>query len=185
MRRRYSWKHIAWILGTALVVFVIAGIVLAGRNAPPIPIASQSIDLRGGAVRGNRISTKSWSFDYSHAQLTADGTIGSVDGVRNGIVYRKGKPYLKISAEHISINTATLDFTATGKVHVLRIKDANRRSFDTDLVVWGNNAKMLRMDHPSYFHTGDQTLKLESVAINFDTEQVHFGKINGTADVQK
>ncbi len=185
MSLRFGWKQIAWIAGLALIVWVVTEVILAGRDTPPIPPASQSIDLRGGHVTGNRITTKSWTFDYTHAQLSPDGTVGTVDGVRNGIVFRKGKPHLRIAAEHISINTQTLDFTAIGKVHVERIDDPEKRSFDTDLVIWTNNAKLLRMDHPSYLHTGDQTLKLENVTINFDTEQIHFGKIGGSAVIKK
>ncbi|MDQ2866403.1 MAG: hypothetical protein M3R51_09270 [Candidatus Eremiobacteraeota bacterium] len=185
MRRRIPWKQASLVVGIALVVWAIVGIVLAGGGMPSIPIASQSIDLIGGHVRGNRISTKSWNFDYTHAVLSPDGTVGTVDGVRNGIVFRKGKPYLKVAAQHISINTVTLDFTAIGKVHVERIDDEQKRSFDTDLVVWTNNAKNLRMNHTSYFHTGDQTLKLQNMSINFDTEQVHFGKVDGSALIEK
>ena len=183
--RKFPWKHAAWIVGTALAVWVIVEIVIAGNGMPTISTASQSIDLTGGHVRGNRISTKSWNFDYQHAVLSPDGTVGSIDGVRNGVVFRKGKPYLRIAAEHISINTATLDFTAVGKVHVERIADPMKRSFDTDLVIWTNNAKNLRMTHPSYLHTGDQTVKLENVTVNFDTEQIHFGKIDGSTLIEK
>ncbi len=185
MRTRFGWKHFAWIAGIALAVWVVVEIANAGRDLPNIPTASQSIDLRGGHVTGNRITTKSWTFDYEHAQLSPDGTVGTVDGVRNGIVFRKGKPYLRIAAEHISINTQTLDFTALGKVHVERIGDSQQRSFDTDLVIWTNNAKLLRMDHPSYLHTGDQTLKLETVSIDFGSEKVHLGKIDGAAIIQR
>lgn len=184
-RRKYPWKHIAWIAGTALAVWVIAGIVLAGRGMPTIPSASQSIDLTGGRVRGNKISTKSWSFDYEHAVLSPDGTVGTVDGVRNGVVFRKGKPFVRISAEHISINTSTLDFTAVGKVHAQLINDPLKRSFDTDLVIWTNNAKNLRMDHPSYLHTENQTLKLAHTYVDFDTEKIHFENMDGTALIEK
>lgn len=185
MQRRFGWKHAAWILGVAFTVWVIVEIVLAGRGTPPMPTTSQSIDLRGGHVTGNRITTKSWTFDYAHAQLSPDGTVGTVDGVRNGIVFRKGKPYLRIAAEHISINTQTLDFTAIGKVHVERIGDPEARSFDTDLVSWTNTAKLLRMDHPSYLHTGDRTLKLENISIDFGTESIRLGKIEGDAIIKK
>ena len=183
--RRVPWKYLAWIAGVALLVWVVKEIVIAGRGMPTIQTASQSIDLTGGHVAGNRISTKSWRFDYKHAVLSPDGSVGTIDGVRNGVVFRQGKPYLTISAEHISVNTVTLDFTAIGKVHVERIHDPQNRSFDTDLVIWTNNAKNLRMDHPSYLHTAGQTLKLETVAINFDTEQIHFGKIDGSALIEK
>ena len=183
MKRKFGWKHVAWIAGTALVVWIIAGIVLAGRDLPPFPSSQQTIDLHGGHVQNNRITTKSWSFDYTHAQLSADGSSGNIDGVRNGVVFRKGKPYLKIAAEHIAVNITSLDFTAIGKVHVDRIDDPDRRSFDTDLVEWTNNAKLLRLDHPSYVHTGDETLRLDNVKINFDTNDIQFGKIGGSVQV--
>jgi hypothetical protein len=78
-----------------------------------------------------------------------------------------------------------LNFTATGKVHVELIKDPQHRSFDTDLVTWTNQTKMLTMDHPSYLHEGDQTVKLNKVSVNFDTNQVHVGSIAGAVELQK
>jgi hypothetical protein len=185
MLRSIPWKRITWTAIAALAVYVVVGIILAGRDTPSLPPVTQSIDLKGGHILGNRITTKSWSFDYDHAQLSPDGTIGSVDGVRNGIVFKKGKPHLRISAEHISVNTQTLDFTALGKVHVERIDDPEKRSFDTDLVVWTNNAKIVRMDHPAYVHTGKNTLRLDGVTINFDTDQVHFEKMGGAVEIKK
>jgi len=185
VRFKFSWKTAGWIAVAALAVYVIVEVVLAGRGTPPLPSNQSGITLHGGHVQGNRISTKSWSFDYKSAQLSPDGTTGTVDGVRNGIVLRKGKPYLRVAAEHISIDTQSLNFTALGKVHVEIIDDPQRRSFDTDLVIWTNGAKMLRMDHPSYVHSGDQTLKLQNVAINFDSGEIHLGGISGGYEVQK
>jgi hypothetical protein len=184
-RKWFTWRRLVWIAGAGLLVWLIVGVILAGKDTPEIPPTSQAIDLKGGHITGNRITTKSWSFDYQHAQLSPDGTTGTVDGVRNGIVFKKGKPYLRISAEHISINTQSLDFTAIGKVHVERVDDPEKRSFDTDLVVWTNNAKIVRLDHPSYVHTKDNTLRLESVTINFDTDQIHFGQIGGKFELKK
>ena len=34
---------------------------------------------------------------------------------------------------------------------------------------WTNNAKLLRLDHPSYVHTADQTIRLDNVKIDLDT----------------
>ena len=128
VKRKFGWKHVAWVVGTALAVWIIVGVVLAGRDIPPYQSSQQMIDLHGGHVQNNRITTKSWSFDYTHAQLSPDGTSGNIDGVRNGIVFRKAKPYLKIAAEHIAVNISSLDFTAIGKVHVERINDPQKRS---------------------------------------------------------
>ena len=104
---------------------------------------------------------------------------GSVDGVRNGIVFRKGKPYLRISAKHVQLNVQTLDFTAIGKVHIERINDPEHRAFDTDLVTWTNDAKLLRMTHPSYVRSGSQVLRIDGITVNFDDNTIHLGKVNG------
>jgi len=177
------WKRLALAAGLGLGIYVIVEIVLAGRGVPPLPPSQSEIDLRGGHVLNNHIATKSWSFDYDHARLSPDGMSGSVDGVRNGIVFRKGKPYLRISAKHVVLNIQSLDFTAVGKVHIERINDPERRSFDTDLVTWTNDAKVLRMPHPAYVHSGSQTLRIDKISVDFDADTIHIGKINGGVDI--
>lgn len=180
--RRIDWRFVAALPLLALLIYVIVEIGIAGNNAPPIP-RTQPITLRGGRVNGNRISSKSWTFEYKHAQLSPDGTIASVDGVRNGILYKKGKPYLSIAAEHVQVNTQTFDFTATGDVHVeqLHPKDGVKRSFDTDLVQWINATKSLALPHPSIVRSNDRVLKVASISVDFNTDTVHFGRISGGA----
>jgi hypothetical protein len=185
MRRTIWWKRLALAGGIALGIYVVVEIVLAGGGTPPIPPSQTPIDLRGGHVLNNHIATKSWSFDYDHARLAPDGLSGSVDGVRNGIVFRKGKPYLRISAKHVQLNIQSLDFTAVGKVHIERINDPQRRAFDTDLVTWTNDAKILRMPHPAYIHSGGQTLRIDGISVNFDDDTIHLGKVSGGVDVAR
>ena len=184
MKRRIRWRPIVLIAGGALVVYLIAGVIIAGIGTPPLPPDQNGITLRGGKVAGNRISTKSWSFDYKDAQLSPDGTTGTVEGVRNGVVYKKGKPYLKISAERISVDTLTLNFTAIGKVTIHVIKDPLDRTFTTDLVAWTNGAKLLQMLHPSYLRSGTHTLAFSAITIDFGSNQIHFGSIRGTLETR-
>lgn len=179
------WKRGALIAGLLFGVWVVVEIVLAGGGTPPLPPNQSPIDLRGGHVLNNHIATKSWTFDYDHARLSPDGMSGSVDGVRNGIVFRKGKPYLRISAKHVQLNVQTLDFTAIGKVHIERIDDPEHRAFDTDLVTWTNDAKLLRMSHPSYVHSGGQTLRIDGITVNFDDNTIHLGKVSGGVEVHR
>jgi hypothetical protein len=183
--KRLAWKRIAIVGGILFAVYVVVEVILAGRGEPPLPPSSISMNLHGGHVLTNRIRTKSWSFDYDHAQLSPDGMSGSVDGVRNGIVFRKGKPYLRISAEHIQLDIQSLDFTAIGKVHVERINDPQKRSFDTDLVTWTNDAKLLHIDHPAYVHTNGQTLRIDKITVDFDANTIRIGKLGGKVDIHK
>lgn len=183
--RRINWKLVAIIGGSAITLFFVGGIILAGIDTPALPPAAQPIELKGGHVAGNRVSTKSWSLDYTDAHMSPDGTSGTIDGVRNGVVYKNGKPYLKISAEHVSFNTASLDFTAIGHVHVERDRPGDNRSFDTDLVVWTNGAKLLKLQHPSYVRSGNHVLKIENVTVNFVTNEISVGRIGGTVELKK
>jgi len=183
--RSVWWKRLALAAGLLFGIYVVVEIVLAGGGTPPLPPGQMPIDLRGGHVLNNHIATKSWSFDYEHARLSPDGLSGSVDGVRNGIVFRKGKPYLRISARHVQLDIQSLNFTAVGKVHIERINDPQHRAFDTDLVTWTNDAKVLRMDHPSYVHSGGQTLRIDHISVNFDDDSIHLGKLSGRVDVQR
>jgi hypothetical protein len=184
-RKKRFWKRIAIGAGLLVLAWVVVEVVIAGRGTPPLPPGQTPIDLRGGHVLNNHISTKSWSFDYDHARLAPDGMSGSVENVRNGIVFRKGKPYLRISAKHVQLNIASLDFTAVGKVHIERIDDPLGRAFDTDLVTWTNDAKMLRMPHPSYIHSGGQTLTISSITVDFDDNTVHLGRVSGRVDLHR
>lgn len=185
MKRRIRWKLILGVLGAALAIYLIVGVIMAGIGTPPLPADQSGITLKGGRVRGNRITTRSWSFDYKDAQLSADGQTGTVEGVRDGIVYKKGKPYLHITAERISLDTLSLNFTAVGKVTISLIGDPLERSFDTDLVIWNNGSKMLQMDHESYLHAGDHVLAISSISIDFNTDQIHLGAVNGSTLVRK
>jgi hypothetical protein len=185
--KRHSkwWRIAAYVAGAALVIYLVVGVIIAGFGTPPLPPDQTGITLKGGKVEGHRITTRSWSFDYQSAQLSPDGSTGTVEGVRDGVVFKHGKPYLRVSAERITIDTLSLNFTAIGKVTVTMIGDPQKRSFDTDLIMWTNQTKLLTMEHPSYLHTDGQTLAFSSIEIDFNTDRVHFGSIRGSMEVRK
>lgn len=182
--RSWNWKRIAWIAAAVLAIWFAVGVILAGREVAPPPPGSQPITLRGGHVTGNHVSTRSWTFQYKHAEMSPDGTLATLDGVKNGVLFKKGKPYLGISAEHVSVNTQSFDFTATGDVHIdmLHPTDHISKSFDTDLVQWVNATKMLQLSHPSVFRTDDQVLKVATITVDFNKNEIHFGKMSGSVE---
>jgi hypothetical protein len=181
--RKWNWRRIGWIAAILLAVWIVVGIMLAGRNAPPPP-GAEPITLRGGRVTGNHVSTRSWTFDYRKAQMSPDGILATLDGVKNGILYKKGKPYLSLAAQHVSLNTQTFDFTATGDVHVeaLHPSDGIAKSFDTDLVQWMNATKLLQLPHPSLFRSNGQALKVATITVDFNKSDIHLGKITGNVE---
>ena len=62
--KRIGRREIAIAIGVALGIWLVAGFIIAGLGPVPEPPGIQPIILKNGKVRGNRIATKSWSFDY-------------------------------------------------------------------------------------------------------------------------
>jgi hypothetical protein len=181
--RSWNWRRIRWIALLIVLIWFGVGVYLAGQNSPPLPPA-QNIFIKNCMIRGNRISTRSWSFSCKNAQISPDGILATIDGVHDGILYKNGKPYLSIAAQHVSVNTQSFDFTATGDVHVVALhpKDGISKSFDTDLVQWVNAAKMLQLPHPSVFTTGGKALKVAAITVDFNKDQVRLGNVNGNVE---
>lgn len=179
--RKAHWRLAGLLAAAALLVFVVAGIFLAGSGPTPLPSNSQPIVLRGGHAASNRLDSKSWSFDYERAQMSADESKAEIDGIHSGVLYKDGKPYLRIAARHISANTVSFDFVATGDVHIEQIgAPSGARSFDTDLVQWNNTTKLLTLAHPSIIRTGDQTLRVSSIVVDFGKSLIRLGRIEGS-----
>ncbi len=175
---RFKWRTFAFVCGVALVAILAEGLILSGRDIPP-PMGSTPAILAKGQISAHRWKTKSWSLEYDRAQMSPDGSYAEVDGIHNGVLYRDGKPYLSISAQHISANTLSDDFTAIGRVHIAELRGAQSRSFDTDLISWSNAMKTLTLAHPSIIKAGKGALTVESARINFATGAVHLGRIRG------
>ena len=175
---RASWRRFFWVCGIAVVAILAEGLLLSGRDIPSPPASAPAI-LAGGQISAHRWKTRSWSLEYDRAQMSADGSYADVDGIHNGVLYRNGKPYLSISAQHVSANTFSDDFTATGRVHIAQLNGAETRTFDTDLITWTNVTKTLVLAHPSIIKSGKGTLTVDNATINFSTGAVHLGRIRG------
>lgn len=113
--------------------------------------------------------------------MSADESKAEVDGIHSGVLYKDGKPYLRIAAKHISANTVSFDFVATGDVHIEQMGTASgKRSFDTDLVQWNNTTKLLTLAHPSIIRTGAESLRVSSIVVDFGKSLIRLGRIEGS-----
>lgn len=177
------WRTFWYVLAFAVFAIFVEGVVLSGQDLPPPP-GTQPVVLGKGGITAHRMSTKSWSLYYDKAQTSPDGSQAEIDGIHNGVFYKDGMPYITLSAHHVSVNTVSNDFTATGDVHITQLKPgAMARAFNTDLIVWTNATKTVTFSHPSVVKTGDATMTVEKMTINVGTGAVHLGKIGGSINI--
>lgn len=169
--------------GIALALVVVIGIVLAGRDETTAP-PNTSVTFGKGHAEGRRIATRSWSCDYDKIVANDDQSLLEVEGVRNGVIYREGKPYLHLTAQHMSANMLTHDFTAHGKLHVESADPKKRRAFETDTLTWNEGAQTLSVTSPLTLYTDSgEPLRIDSLVFDVRAETLHLGKTEGSVNL--
>lgn len=173
-------KIVAWILGLALVVFLGVGVFDAGRNERPPPPSNNQIVFKNGFANGQKLRFKSWSADYDTIVSNADQTILELEHVRNGTIYKNGKPYLHVRADRMTVNTISRDFTASGPLHVESVGAAPSRSFDTDSAVWSDAAQKLTLARKIVIRTGPgDPLTVGSLTLDVKSGNVDIHDVTG------
>ena len=173
-------KTVLWGVGIAFVLFLAIGIDRAGRDEVAPPPANTSIVFKKGYADGHRLRFKAWSADYDKIVSNADQTILELYGVRDGVIYKKGKPYLHVRATHMSVNTLSRDFTARGPFHVESVAATPQRAFDTDDATWNDTSQTLTFARPIVVHSGaDEPLRVGSLILNVKSGSIAMRDVAG------
>jgi hypothetical protein len=176
------WRPFGIVIGFALVIAVGVGVYRAGLDLPPAPGAKPLV-IEHGLAQGRRMTGPSWTFDYDTVQTTPDGSLSEVHGIHNGILYRKGKPFVKLSAAVLSVNTVTYDFSANGPIHLTIVDPAHHRTLDTDFAIWTNSSQTLTLSHPVHIDDDGAKVVVKNVTINFLKGTSKAGPIQGSIDL--
>jgi len=170
----------------ALIAFVFIAwvgyqIYAAGRDetAPPAP---QPIVMHKGNAHGERLSTPSWSIEYDNVVGNPDQTLLNLQGVRNGVFYRNGKPYLHLHAQQITVNTVTHDFSALGPFHVETVDHTHFRTLDTTQASWDQASKRLFLPKKTTIGTSAsaQPLVADNITVYMEKGDIHMEHVRGS-----
>jgi len=169
---------------TLIVLVVIAWIGYevhaAGRDETPPP-APQPVVMQKGKAHGERLSTPSWSIEYDRVIGNPDQSLLNLEGVRNGVFYRNGKPYLHLHAAHVTVNTVTHDFTASGPFHVETVDRVHFRTIDTTEAVWTQTSKHLFLPKKTRIGTGAKAKPLiaDGITVDVNSGDIHMEHVRG------
>lgn len=171
-----------WIAAAAIafVAFAVFQIYLAGRDEILPPQTAAPVVLSSGIARGERVTSHSWSVDYAKITTSADQTFITVDGVRNGVIFKKGKPYLRVRASHVIVNMISHDFTASGPVHVESVSRKNFHAFDTTSAVWTEAAQRLDLSTPIVITSPGTTMHVQKLSLDVRTGMLHIDHPDGS-----
>jgi LPS export ABC transporter protein LptC len=162
----------------ALLGWVVWQTIHAGGEIPAQRTQAQT-QLSSGSANDKRIDGKSWSLDYDNATLSPDGSLAEIEHVHDGIILRAGKPYMRMTAKHVSANLSYNNFVVTGPVSFTEI-GGQRRTLDTDEAHYSGNDHILHLDHPTTIRAGGMRFRVTKAVVNFTTGETQLGRINGS-----
>jgi hypothetical protein len=163
-------------LGLGWVIYETA---TSGSDVPP-PQPAGLTRLQGGTAGGKRIDGRSWSLDYRTATMTPDGQTAEIEDVRDGIIRRNGKPYLRMRAQHVSANITGNDFTATGPVVLTEITGSRRRLETVGAHFVGSRDALVLDNQTTITAAGGLRVVVDHAMVNFATGETRLGRIRGT-----
>jgi hypothetical protein len=170
------------VAGAIVVAVALSWIVYqtirAGNEIPPPP-AQQQMLLSGGSANDKRIDGKSWSLDYDTASLSQDGAIATIENVHDGVIFRNGKPYMRLKAKHVTANLTLNDFIVTGNVTFTEVGGQHRRLVTTSAHYAGAD-HTLHLDKPTTIVDGPVTFRVATAVVNFATGATKLGRIEGS-----
>lgn len=170
-------------VAAALIVAAILGWVVwqtvhAGADIPS-QRSQQETQLSSGSANDKRLDGKSWSLDYDNATLSPDGSLAEIEHVHDGVILRDGKPYMRMTAKHVSANLGMNDFVVTGPVEFTEI-GGQRRQLKTDQAHYSGNDHTLHLDHPVTIRASGMTFHVTSATVNFTNGDTTLGRIKGS-----
>lgn len=142
------------LLGVALFAYAGYGMWLAGRDEQMLPPSNAPVLFQHGTALGQRLTGRSWTADYDRIVTSTDQTSLDLYGVKHAVIFKDGKPYLRVTAERMTVNTVTHDFSATGKLHVETVGRTPTRTFDTESANWSDVQQTLTLPDKARIGTG-------------------------------
>jgi hypothetical protein len=174
-------KLLGLAAGALLLGYVAAGIYVAGLDQTGPPPNDTKVRIQQGCARGERIKSRSWTACYGRIVTSADQTALDLYDVSDGVIYKDKKPYLRVQAKHMNVNTLTHDFTASGEIHI-QTADPNaiQRTFETDAATWSDASQKLVLPRKSTIETGaGSPLTVGSLTVDVRTGAVQLKDVSG------
>jgi hypothetical protein len=177
VRLRFPWRLPTTIAALALLGWVGFEISRAGTDIVPPRMATEST-LNHGVVTGKRVDGRSWSLDYDSAVLSPDGSMATIAHVRSGRLRAKGKPDILFSADDVTANTATNDFSVRGPINVRQqIGPGRLRTLKTTGAQYYGATHTLTLANQVTLTDGTATIVVANATLNFQSGAMTLGRI--------
>jgi hypothetical protein len=166
-------------IAAAGAVWVGYGIYHAGGDVPQ-PITIGETKLTAGHAEGRRVDGKpSWSLDYDRVLASPDTTTATLENVRHGELYRRGKPFMKITAKHVVVNMLSNDFIVTGPLELVQNDGQHKRRLTSQDADYSGALQTLTLPNSADITSDGSRVKVANAVVNFRSGDMKLGPLVG------
>jgi hypothetical protein len=144
--RSFGERPGLWVGGVVAALFLVAAYFLVTALLTPDltnPSTQQQIQMHQIIGQGERGTQLGWRFLADSSELSTDGEFTTYHGVRRGTYYLKGKPAYELTADQVTLDMRSDNYTATGTVHVWSVRPQDLSDLRTETVLWNNPLQTL------------------------------------------
>lgn len=175
--KRVPWRRVIFAASLLFTAWVVWGIVHAGGDTP-VRQGNAVSELRVGHAEGRRVDSRAWSLDYDTIVEAPDGSTATLTHVRNGEIFRNGKPYVSIKADTMVVNTLTNDFSAAGHVVLAENDGKHKRNFRSQQALYNGGPQILTLPVQAHIEDDGMAATVDRATVNLRTGEMSLGRIN-------
>ena len=134
----------AWLLAAAFVA-VITYFLVSGLLTPDAPASLEQPQIKMNNIQGQgqRGTQLGWKFEAESADTSTDGMVTTYHHVRQAVYYLKGTPAYKLTANEVTLDMRSQNYTGSGSVHLWSVRPRDLSDVRTENIVWSNPLQTL------------------------------------------
>ena len=135
---------VAWTVGLlfagAIAYYLVSALLMPDA---PASFGQPQITMNKVEGQGERGTQLGWKFVADSSETSPDGMVTTYHHVREGTYYLKGKPAYKLTADEVTLDLRSMNYTGSGSVHVWSVRPRDLSDMRTENVAWNNPLQML------------------------------------------
>ena len=160
---------ISFVLFGAVAYFLITAFFTPEQPATVVQPQIQMHQVVGQGERGTQLG---WRFVADSSDLSTDGQITTYHNVRRAEYYLKGHPAYELTAQQVTLDMRSQNYTAAGDVHIWSVRHNDLSDLRTQNELWNNPLQTL---------TCPGEVRVRYKGFDFLTSSLQINFANGTS----
>ena len=180
LRRGSLWIALGTVVFCGFIIYFLVSALLTPDTAGGGN--SAQLQMNGIQGQGERGTQLGWRFSADSSDISTDGMVTTYHHVRDATYYLHGEPAYRLTADSVTLDVRSQNYTGYGGVHVWSLRKNDLEDVKTASVSWNNPLQLLSCPgtvHVRYkgyamvtahltanFLTGDSSLGTTSIHSN-------------------